>query len=73
MASRRVSLHLLMPLPWEYNVDEIRVERSALDDKLKQLHREGLAISSVVPEDRDDPSSDYLVRVTRRTEIRGDK
>ena len=74
-ARRARTFHLThlpcLPLPWEYNVDEIRVERDALDDKLKQLTREGMAISSIVPEDRDDPDSDYLVRVERRTEIRG--
>jgi hypothetical protein len=54
-------------------VDEIRVERDALDERVKQLSREGLSISSIVEAVKGDPAQGYIVRVNRRFEIRDDK
>ena len=42
-----------------------------LNEILTRLRRDGLAIVSITQADRDDPNSDFLIRVMRRTEYRG--
>lgn len=50
--------------------NEVRVARADLGRRLMRLAREGLSIATITAADPDDPESDYIVHVIRRTEIR---
>ena len=51
-------------------MEEIRIPRGDLDERLKRLHRDGLTFVSVRASDKDDPESDWLITVEPRLEIR---
>lgn len=49
---------------------EVRVARADLGKRLMRLVRDGMSIAVINEADPDDPESDYIVHVVRRTEIR---